>query len=184
MIRKAVIPVAGLGTRLMPATKEQPKEMLPVFSNTNGQICVKPLVQIIFENIYDAGVRDFYFIIGRGKRVIEDHFTQDYEYLRMLENVGKDVASTELQRFYKKLENSRIVWVNQPSPRGFGDAVLKVHNIIGNEGFLVHAGDTHIISNEHNYLQELADEYERLDSDAILLLQEVEDPKHYGVVEV
>ncbi|MGQ9543203.1 MAG: UTP--glucose-1-phosphate uridylyltransferase [Candidatus Bathyarchaeia archaeon] len=183
MIVKAVIPVAGLGTRLTPATKEQPKEMLPVFApGPGGQTCLKPLVQIIFESLYDFGFREFCFIIGRGKRAIEDHFTQDYNYIGMLKGKGKNAA--DLESFYERLERSKIIWVNQPEPKGFGEAVLRAAPFIGGEKFLVHAGDTYIISDGNDHLRRLVGEYERLRADAMLLLQEVEDPREYGVAEV
>ena len=76
LVTKIVIPAAGLGTRLFPATKEQPKEMLPIFANSsNGGVLVKPVVQLVFEQLHDAGLREFCFIVGKGKRVIADHFT-------------------------------------------------------------------------------------------------------------
>lgn len=185
VISKAVIPVAGLGTRLTPTTKEQPKEMLPVFANgPNGQVCLKPLVQLIFEHLYDFGIAEFCFIIGRGKRAIEDHFTQDQGYLNMLKDKGKDISASDLVSFYNRLERSKIVWVNQPEPKGFGDAVLRGRPLIGNERFLVHAGDTYIISKGDAHLQQLMSEYKRLDAEVMLLLQEVEDPRQYGVAEV
>jgi len=185
MISKAVIPVAGLGTRLNPATKELPKEMLPVFANApNSEICLKPLVQVIFEHLHDFGITEFCFIIGRGKRVIEDHFTRDSDFLQILREKGRNTSARDLEIFYSKLEDSEIVWVNQPEHRGFGDAVLRGSPIVGGEKFLVHAGDTHIISRNHDYLTQLVNEYERLDVKAILLLQEVNNPNQYGVARV
>jgi len=185
VISKAVIPVAGLGTRLNPATKELPKEMLPVFANApNNEICLKPLVQLIFENLHSFGITEFCFIIGRGKRVIEDHFTRDSDFLRILRERGRDKSALDLASFYDKLESSKIVWVNQPEQRGFGDAVLRGRPVVGNERFLVHAGDTHIICRNHAHLAQLVNECERLDADAILLLQEVNNPSQYGVARV
>lgn len=185
MIKKVVVPVAGLGTRLTPATKEQPKEMLPVFAKgSNGETCLKPLVQMIVEHLYDSGLKEFCFIIGRGKRAIEDHFTQDYDYVGMLNDKDKNSSALDLESFYDKLENSKIMWVNQPKPKGFGDAVLMARPFVGDEKFLVHAGDTYIISEDNAHLKKLMDEYERLGADAMLLLQEVEDPRQYGVAEV
>ena len=85
-LSKALIPAAGAGTRLLPATKEQPKEMLPLFSETeSGQICLKPILQLVYEQLYDEGFREFCFIIGKGKRAIEDHFTQDSATLSALD---------------------------------------------------------------------------------------------------
>jgi len=125
MIRKVVIPAAGLGTRLFPATKEQPKEMLPIFSTaTNGDVSVKPVVQMVFEQLYDVGFREFCYVVGRGKRGIEDHFTPDSNFVRLLEGMGKNGQATELEDFYEKLRTSTIMWVNQPEPKGFGNAVL------------------------------------------------------------
>ena len=89
VLRKAVIPAAGLGTRLLSVTKEQPKEMLPVFARAkNGDLCLKPIVQLVFEQLYQVGFREFCFIVGRGKRAIEDHFTPDFAFVSMLDGKG------------------------------------------------------------------------------------------------
>lgn len=184
MIKKAVIPAAGLGTRLLPATMEEPKEMLPIFTRgINGQIYVKPLLQLVFEQLYDNGFREFCFITGKTKRAIEDHFTQNYEYITMLERRNKlDLAET-LKNFYKKLEESKIVWINQPEQKGFGEAVHRARSFIGNEEFLVHAGDTYIISRECAHLKRLIKVHRELGAEATLLLQKMDDPRQYGIVE-
>src|SRR2546428_13730545 len=110
MLRKAVIPAAGMGTRLLSVTKEQPKEMLPVFARaTNGDLCLKPIVQLIFEQLYSVGFRDFCFIVGRGKRAIEDHFTPDLSFISKLVNKDLDSDNVELQTFYKKSNDSTLV---------------------------------------------------------------------------
>jgi UTP--glucose-1-phosphate uridylyltransferase len=185
MIRKAVIPAAGLGTRLLPATMEEPKEMLPIFAlGINGQIYVKPLLQLVFEQLYDGGIREFCFITGKTKRAIEDHFTQDYEYIAMLKRRSKFDLAEDLESFYKKLEDSRVVWINQPEPKGFGEAVHRARAFIGDEEFLVHAGDTYIITREGAHLKRLVKIHQELDADATLLLQRMEDPRQYGIVEV
>src|SRR5713226_1526879 len=94
VLRKAVIPAAGLGTRLLSVTKEQPKEMLPVFAKgKNGELCLKPIVQLVFEQLYQVGFREFCFIVGRGKRAIEDHFTPDFNCVTMLE--GPKVSESD-----------------------------------------------------------------------------------------
>jgi len=185
LVRKVVLPAAGLGTRLFPATKEQPKEMLPIFSSmVNGDVGVKPLMQLVFEQLYDVGFRDFCFIVGRGKRSIEDHFTPDYHSVFMLKNRGKADQASDLDCFYTKLKTSTITWVNQPEPKGFGDAVLMSQSFVHNEHCLVHAGDTYIISENARHLKLLMNVYERLNADAAFLVQEVEDPRQYGVIEV
>ncbi len=136
MIRKVIIPAAGLGTRLFPATKEQPKEMLPIFSKTAKVICSKPVVQMVFEQLYDAGLREFCYVVGRGKRGIEDHFTPDSNCVENLKNMGKNGQASDLEGFYNKLESSTIMWVNQPEPKGFGNAVLMAQPFVQNESCL------------------------------------------------
>ena len=184
MIRKVVIPAAGLGTRLFPATKEQPKEMLPIFSVTaNGSISVKPVVQMVFEQVYDAGLREFCFVVGRGKRGIEDHFTPDPNCIRTLEGMGKNGQATDLEDFYEKLETSNIMWVNQPEPKGFGNAVLMAKPFVQNEHCLVHAGDSFIISKDMDYIKKLLAAYDRFKADAAFIVLEIENPRQYGIIE-
>jgi UTP--glucose-1-phosphate uridylyltransferase len=182
---KAVIPAAGMGTRLLPATKEQPKEMLPLFAKaSSGQACLKPLLQLVFERLYDTGFREFYFIIGREKRAIEDHFTPDTGYISMLRRRGKNELADELENFYRRIENSTIVWVNQPVPKGFGDAVLKIEPFVKNEPVLVHAGDTYVISEHDRHIKDLIKAHAKLRADVVLILQWIKDPRQYGIAEV
>lgn len=178
-IRKAVIPAAGLGTRLLTATKEQPKEMLPVFfKGRDIELGIKPVVQLIFEQLFDCGFREFCFIVGRGKRTIEDHFTPDHEYIQTLTKSGKTTQSEELQSFYDKIQSSTILWINQSSPKGFGDAVLCARSFC-NEPFLVHAGDTYIISNKNNHIARLLSAKNK--ANTTLILKRIKDPRKYGV---
>jgi len=184
MIRKVVIPSAGLGTRLFPATKEQPKEMLPIFSKTtNNEIAVKPLLQMVFEQLHDAGFREFCFVVGRGKRSIEDHFTPDHNSISMLQSMGKSGPASDLDSFYNKLKTSTIIWINQPEPKGFGNAVLMAQPFVQNERCLVHAGDTYIISKDMKHINLLIETYERLNADAAFIVQEIEKPQQYGIIE-
>ena len=184
MIRKVVVPAAGLGTRLFPATKEQPKEMLPIFAATaSGVVSVKPVVQLVFEQLYDAALREFCFVVGRGKRGIEDHFTPDANCVRTLEGMGKNGQATDLEGFYEKLKTSTIMWVNQPEPRGFGNAVLMAQPFVQNEHCLVHAGDSCIVSKDMDYLEKLLSAYERRKADVAFIVLEIENPRHYGIIE-
>jgi UTP--glucose-1-phosphate uridylyltransferase len=184
MISKVVVPAAGLGTRLFPTTKEQPKEMLPIFCRfVNGDVGVKPLLQIVFEQLHNVGFRGFCFVVGRGKRSIEDHFTPDYNSVSMLKNKGMRGQASDLDDFYEKLRTSTIFWVNQPEPKGFGDAVFLSRSFVQDEPFLVHAGDTYIISNGAEHLSSLMKVHGRLNGDATILVQEVEKPKQYGIIE-
>jgi UTP--glucose-1-phosphate uridylyltransferase len=184
VLRKAVIPAAGLGTRLLSVTKEQPKEMLPVFARgRNGDLCLKPIVQLVFEQLYEVGFREFCFIVGRGKRAIEDHFTPDFPYVSMLDSKGKDGPAHDLEAFYKMIDGSTVVWVNQPEPRGFGDAILKTKSFVGNDHFMVHAGDSHFIARNADHLRRVMKMSEESKADALFLSMEVEDPTRFGIVE-
>lgn len=184
MITRAVIPAAGLGTRLLPATKEQPKEMLPIFTPLeNGKCIVKPLVQLVFEQLYDAGIREFCFIIGRGKRVIEDHFTQDLDYPERLNGQGKNHLAADLSAFYRRLDDSNLVWINQPKPLGFGDAVLRAKKTLGDEEFLVHAGDTYIVSAQNEHLHRLLEFFETEIPEIAFIVKQMTDVSQRGVIE-
>ncbi|MBM4400724.1 MAG: hypothetical protein FJ045_02110 [Crenarchaeota archaeon] len=184
MVRKVIIPAAGLGTRLFPATKEQPKEMLPIFANSsNGEMSVKPVVQLVFEQLHEAGLREFCFVVGRGKRSIEDHFTPDVNCVRTLEGMGKNGLASDLEGFYEKLRASMVTWVNQPEPKGFGNAVLMAQPFVQNAECFVHAGDSCIISEGMDYVKRLLSAYERLGADAAFIVLEIENPRQYGIVE-
>ncbi len=179
-----MIPAAGLGTRLLPVTKEQPKEMLPVFARgVNGDLCLKPVVQLVFEQLFDVGFREFCFVVGRGKRAVEDHFTPDHDFVRMLEKRRNVNGAGVLESFYKRVEGSTVVWVNQPEPLGFGDSVLRARGFVGEDRFLVHAGDTLLLSTGMKHLKELLRQGDRVNADAIFLAQRVEDARPFGVVD-
>ena len=183
MLKKAVIPAAGLGTRLLPITKELPKEMLPVITlSKKGELCLKPMLQAVFEQLYGADFREFAFIVGRGKRAIEDHFSPDESFIQNLRNKNKKSPAEELQEFYEKINNSSIVFINQPKPKGFGDAVGRAALFTGEEKFLMQAGDDLIISKNNSHLKRAAKTFEEYDADAIFLLEEVPDPGKYGVI--
>lgn len=177
---KAVLTAGGIGTRLLPFSKEIPKEMAPILMNgENGSIQVKPIIQAIYEQLYDWGIRDFFIVVGRGKRAIQDHFTADSNFVEQLKRKGKNLNG--LDEFYKKLHSSNIVFIPQPEALGFGDAVLRARPYINGE-FLVHAGDTCIISNGNDHLKRLQEAHSEYSAEATILLQKVKDPKQYGVV--
>jgi len=181
---KAVIPAAGWGTRLLPATKEHPKEMLPVFERSlDGRIFVKPFLQVVFERLYDVGSRDFCFVVGRGKRSIEDHFTLDSNFLYQLAASNKIEPFNELSRFYSKVNRANIVFVNQPEPTGFGAALLRAGSFTGKDSFIVHAGDDLIVSAKNKCIRRLINAFQDNDADAVFFVQKVKNPERYGVVE-
>lgn len=181
MIKKAIIPAAGLGTRLLPATKEQPKEMLPILvKDANGKLCLKPFLQIVFEQLYDFGFRELCFVVGRGKRSIEDHFTVDKNFMDYLKAKNEVGHLDELAGFYEKVQNSTIAFASQPQPLGFADAVYRAKFFSGDEDFVVHAGDDLILSRK-NYMQRLVSVFSEYKADAAFFVQRVKNPKKYGV---
>jgi UTP--glucose-1-phosphate uridylyltransferase len=183
LLKKAVIPAAGLGTRLLPITKELPKEMLPIVAlMKNGQPCLKPMLQAIFEQLYDVGFREFAFIVGRGKRAIEDHFLPDEDFIHHLKNQNKKDLADDLQEFYNRINSSSLVFINQPKPKGFGDAVGRAALFTGSEEFLMQAGDDLIISKNNNHLKRATETFKKYDADALFLIEEVSDPRKYGVI--
>ena len=177
----ALITAGGIGTRLLPFSKEIPKEMLPIIAHDGDDSPeLKPLVQAIFEQLYSAGVRDFYIVVGRGKRAIEDHFSTDPRFLAYLEKNGK--VPKGMSDFYEKIKSSKLVFLNQPEPLGFGDAVLLGRSMIDGP-FIVQAADTFILSDGTEYLERLTELHRRYDASATVLLREVPDPRNYGVVD-
>jgi UTP--glucose-1-phosphate uridylyltransferase len=183
-LKSVIIPAAGLGTRLLSATKELPKEMLPIFAKgDNGALCLKPILQQTFEQLFDHGVRNFYFVVGREKRAIEDHFTPDHELIRRLSSHNRRIQLRELACFYNRIDAATIVWVNQPAPKGFGDAVLRAENLVNEASFMVNAGDTCVLSRGRGLASRLAEAHLE-GADATLSLKVVPDPRQYGVAEV
>lgn len=181
-IKTALLPVAGFGTRLLPASKEVPKEMFPVLTYYHGEIRPIPVIQLIYEILYDAGIREFYFIISRGKEHIARYFTPHMEFVDMLRNrLGKDREAEMLEIFYKKLINTKITFIYQHVQRGFGDAVLHAKSHIS-DIFVLNAGDDLILMPDKNPIEYLMDMFQKFNADVALFIEEVEDPRHYGVV--
>lgn len=172
-IRKAVIPAAGLGTRFLPATKAQPKEMLPIVD--------KPAIQYIVEEAVAAGIEDIVIVTGRGKRAIEDHFDKSYELEENLKKKGKLASLLEVEAI-SNLAN--IHYIRQKEPNGLGDAIYTARRFIGNEPFAVLLGDD-IIDSEKPALKQLIDVYNRY-STSVVGVQEVpeQDVSKFGIVAV
>lgn len=176
-ITKSVITAAGRGTRLLPYTKENPKEMLPVYvKNGRNNSVLKPLLQVIFESVFDFGIRDFGFVVGRSKRSVADHFLLDFDN-------EKNTGNYEMKQFFSMIKNSNIIFAQQPFPLGFGDAVLRAKPIIENNNFLLQAGDNVILSKKNNHLQRLEKAFFKYDADMAFLVAKVDDPRPYGVIE-
>lgn len=180
---KCVITVGGLGTRLLPLTKEIPKEMLPIYDKTTkGKLILKPILQVIFESLYDYKIKDFCFIVGKTKRAVEDHFTPNFDLLDLLKKERKKELHFELNDFYKKLVKSNIMFVTQAKPIGFGDAIEYSKRFVADDYFLLHAGDDIVISNKNSHLNRLETCFKKYKADIACLIEKVENPSQYGVV--
>jgi len=180
---KCIITVGGLGTRLLPLTKEIPKEMLPIYDkNKKGKLILKPILQVIFESLYDYNIRDFCFIVGRTKRAVKDHFTPNVDLLDLLKKEKKMELRSQLNDFFKKLKRTKLVFVTQAKPVGFGNAIEYGKKFVTNDYFLLHAGDDIVISKENSHLRRLENSFKKYKADIACLIEEVEDPSQYGVV--
>ena len=180
---KCIITVGGLGTRLLPLTIETPKEMLPIYSRTKeGKLILKPILQVIFESLYEYKIRDFCFIVGKTKRAVVDHFTPNFDLLDLLKRERKKDLFNLLNEFFKKLKNSNIVFVSQPKPIGFGDAIEYGKKFAVDNYFLLHAGDDIVISKNNSHLKRLESSFKKYKADIACLIEEVENPSQYGVV--
>src|SRR3989449_995576 len=155
--------------------------MLPIIAHDrDDSLELKPLVQAIFEQLFSAGIRTFYIVVGRGKRAIEDHFSPDPSFLEFLEKNSK--LPRGMSDFYEKIKSSKLVFLNQPEPLGFGDAVLLGQSLI-DEPFIVQAADTLILSDRDAHIERLAGLHRKYHASATVLLRDVPDPRNYGVVE-
>ncbi len=171
-ITKAVFPVAGLGTRFLPATKASPKEMLPIVD--------KPLIQYAVEEAIAAGITDMIFITGRGKRPIEDHFDKAYELEAELQAAGKLKLLKEVRNMIPSSIN--CVYIRQPQALGLGHAVLCAKPLVGNEPFAVFLADD-LIDGEPPIMRQMVEMFEQNNS-SILAVQNVsrEETSSYGIV--
>jgi UTP--glucose-1-phosphate uridylyltransferase len=180
---KCVLTVAGLGTRLLPLTKELPKEMLPIYdiSKEYGLI-LKPILQVIFESLFEYKIRNYCFIVGKTKRAVQEHFTPDYDIIKELQKTKKKKLENIMKNFFEKLDKSSISFTYQPKPIGFGDAIERSKQFVGNEDFLLHAGDDIVISKNNDHLKRLENAFTKHNAEIACLLEEVDNPTQYGVV--
>lgn len=170
-VRKAVFPAAGLGTRFLPATKAQPKEMLPIVD--------KPLVQYAVEEVAASGIPMVVFVTGRGKQAIENHFDVSTELERELAGKGKEDLRRQLRSISGML---RFAYVRQQIPRGLGDAILTARNLVEDEPFAVLLSDD-IIVNEVPCLKQMLKVYDRC-GHTVVAIQRVprKSVSNYGII--
>jgi len=171
-IQRAIFPVAGLGTRFLPATKAQPKEMLPVVD--------KPLIQYAVEEAYAAGVREMIFVTGRHKRPIEDHFDMTYELEVALERAGKQELLDVVRSV--KPDDMECIYVRQAQALGLGHAVLCAQRLVGNNPFAVLLADDLMVGSPP-VLAQMVEQYEEWRA-SVIAVQEVpaEQTRRYGIV--
>ncbi|HLL94915.1 MAG TPA: UTP--glucose-1-phosphate uridylyltransferase GalU [Spirosoma sp.] len=171
MIKKAVIPAAGLGTRFLPATKAQPKEMLPIID--------RPTIQYVVQEAVDSGIEDILIITGKGKRAIEDHFDRNYELEIRLEEKEDQLLLDEMRRLS---DMANLHYVRQRELNGLGDAIRYARHHVGNEPFAVLLGDT-IMDSVIPVTQQLIDTYEQYGG-SVIAVEKVPHDKvnRYGIV--
>ena len=171
-IRKVVIPAAGLGTRFLPATKSQPKEMLPIVD--------KPCIQYLVEEAVASGIKEIIIVTGRSKRAIEDHFDFSYELTAHLKKNQKTEAIKELNRIERL---AKFIYVRQPYPLGDGDAILCAKELLKDEPFAVLFGDD-IWDAKTPPLKQLISQYEKTAS-PVFAITEIpkKDSDKYGIIE-
>ena len=174
VIRTAVFPVAGRGTRFLPATKASPKEMLPIVD--------KPLIQYAVEEAIEAGAEKLIFITGSSKRAIEDHFDKDHELERSLQAQGKEELLQSIRDIVPA--NAQCVYIRQSAPLGLGHAVLCARSVVGNEPFYVHLADD-LIDARVPALAQMARVFEKSPASMVAVETVPEEETHkYGIVKV
>ncbi|MFN2126508.1 MAG: UTP--glucose-1-phosphate uridylyltransferase, partial [Anaerolineales bacterium] len=173
MIKKAVIPAAGFGTRFLPITKSQPKEMIPIVDT--------PTIQYVVEEAVKSGITDILMIIGKGKRAIEEHFDRSFELENMLIEKNKKKELQDIRNI-TKIANIHFVW--QKEMNGLGDAIRYAKYHVGKEPFAVLLGDTVIDGKGKPITRQLMDVFERYHS-SVVALEEVDitNVSRYGIID-
>lgn len=172
-VKKLVIPAAGLGTRFLPATKAQPKEMLPVVD--------KPIIQYVVEEAVKSGITDIILVTGAGKRALEDHFSPNYELVNMLRKQGKDDVAEEIKKI---ADLANFIFIRQKGPYGNGTPVLCAKNLIGDEPFAVMWGDEFIYSKPAR-LKQCMDVFDKYGDPVISGIRvDKKEVSKYGIAEV
>ncbi|HCJ61333.1 MAG TPA: UTP--glucose-1-phosphate uridylyltransferase [Alphaproteobacteria bacterium] len=171
-IRKAIFPVAGMGTRFLPATKAMPKEMLPVVD--------KPIIQYAVEEAREAGIEEFIFVTGRGKTALEDHFDRNPELERLLKDRGKDMQLRLVRD--SQLDSGQIAYTRQYDPLGLGHAVLCARHLVNGEPFAVILPDD-LVKSQVPCLKQMVEAHERLGGNLVAVMEvEGKAIERYGVI--
>ncbi|NNG00116.1 MAG: UTP--glucose-1-phosphate uridylyltransferase GalU [Desulfobacteraceae bacterium] len=172
-IRKAVFPVAGLGTRFLPATKAMPKEMLPIVD--------KPLIQYAVEEALNSGIQEIIFVTGRSKRALEDHFDHSCELEHTLMARNKDILLKELHMLVP--QSGTIIYTRQNEPLGLGHAIWCARHIVGNEPFAVLLADD-LMKSQKPVLAQMMSEFDKLQSSMVSVIEvDSKDTAKYGILD-
>ncbi|WP_119167833.1 UTP--glucose-1-phosphate uridylyltransferase GalU [Algihabitans albus] len=173
-IRKAIFPVAGLGTRFLPATKAMPKEMLPIVD--------KPLIEYAVEEAKAAGIEEFIFVTGRGKQAIEDHFDFSFELMETLRERGKTEQLAIAER--SRMRAGAIAYTRQQEPLGLGHAVWCARNLVGDEPFAVLLADD-LVKAEEPCLAQMIETYNEVGGNVVAVMDVPRDhTRRYGILDV
>lgn len=172
-VKKAVFPVAGLGTRFIPATKAMAKEMLPVVD--------KPIIQYAVEEAFDAGIEQIIFVTGRGKKALEDHFDRSFEIEHTLKTKGKDDLFNQIESLVPP--TGTIVYTRQNQPLGLGHAIWCARDIVGDEPFAVLLADD-LIQTDKPVLKEMVNKFDRLRASMAAVMEvEKDQTDKYGILD-
>jgi len=188
-VETAIITTGGLGTRLLTFTKTNPKTMLPVYEKSrdeNTEPSLRPLIEFIFENLYDQKFRRFCFVVGKKtQNIIKSHLLPDSKYIELLEKrnnaLDKRFIKT-LNRVYKKINNCEISWIIQNTPMGFGHALLSTKKFVENKPFLLHTGDAYFPS--YQFISKMINTHDKNQyTKATILLQQMQNLKGLGIAQ-
>jgi len=190
MLRTAVITTGGLGTRLLTYTKSNPKTMLPMYVKSDDRLrepLLRPLIELIFENLYDCGFRRFCFIVGeKTKKSIFSQLLPNSSYVDILKkrNAEDDRRFIRvLSKLTKKTNSCEIQWISQATPMGFGHALYSAKRFVGNDTFLLHAGDAYFPN--YNFMSHFKEIHNRSKNTyATLLIQHKKNLKGYGIAQI
>ena len=188
-MKTAVITTGGLGTRLLTCTKANPKTMLPLYDkpfDNNNEPLLRPLIEIIFENLYDHGFRRFCIIVGtKTKSSVLQHMNPDMEFIKLLKKRNNQYDNRfvkALSKFYKKINKCDVSWISQNTPMGFGHALLAAKKFVGKNTFLLHAGDAYFP--KYDFLPYFIKAHKKNNVSGTILLQYKKSLKGYGIAQI
>ena len=181
-VETAVLPIAGIGTRMTPITKAVPKELLPLPVRYGGRIAVIPVIHAVLSKLYGAGIRHLVIVSSPKKTAIERYLSRDEDLLNTLYREGKTGEADILEDLHRILDEMDIEMAYQDTPRGFGPAVYLAREYVDGD-FIIHTGDDYILDRDRkNYISRLIKIATEHQAPISTYVEKVEDPRHYGVI--